>query len=542
MKKLKTVLQSRYLFKIICVTCLSYSLLTAFQVPIKSKYSITDTEIIGQVIQNQIDGNKLKITLKGKEKIIVYYYFKTEKEKNEYNAKIELGTTLKTTGDLKIPSKNTIPNGFNYRTYLKYHNINYYMLATNIEITENNTNILYHLKNKLIKKMDKIDTTGYLRTFILGDKSILDKETMETYRQNGISHLFSISGMHVNLIVGILMFILNKISYNNYYKNGLVILFLLFYLFLTGFGASILRTVIMFCVFAINKCFNLKIKRIDLMLIVLSIAIIINPFIIYDMGFQFSYIISLTLVMLYKKILQFKWKWQQNLYISFVCFIVSFPICIYYYSQVNILSVFLNLIMIPIVSVIVFPLTLLTFIIPVIYPFYKVLILCLENLNLFVSTLEFFELVLSKPSLILIVMYYCVIFLSIWHIRYMFIFVIIIFFHKYCLYFDYSITFATLDVGQGDSLFIKMPNNQGNLLIDTGGKINVINETWKKNEKEFSIVKNNTIPYLKSLGITKLDYLIITHGDYDHMGEAINLVNNFKVEKVIFNCGEFNDL
>ena len=47
---------------------------------------------------------------------------------------------------------------------------------------------------------------------------------------------------------------------------------------------------------------------------------------------------------------------------------------------------------------------------------------------------------------------------------------------------------------------------------------------------------------MRKLGINKLDYLIITHGDYDHMGEAINLVNNFKVEKVIFNCGEFNDL
>ena len=50
------------------------------------------------------------------------------------------------------------------------------------------------------------------------------------------------------------------------------------------------------------------------------------------------------------------------------------------------------------------------------------------------------------------------------------------------------------------------------------------------------------IPLLKSLGIRKLDYLILTHGDYDHMGEAINLVENFKVEKVIFNCGPYNDL
>jgi competence protein ComEC len=81
-------------------------------------------------------------------------------------------------------------------------------------------------------------------------------------------------------------------------------------------------------------------------------------------------------------------------------------------------------------------------------------------------------------------------------------------------------------------MFIKYPYNKSNILIDTGGISN----------SDYSITMNKTIPYLKSIGIIHLDYLIITHGDYDHMGEAINLVNNFKVEKVIFNCGEFNDL
>ena len=55
-------------------------------------------------------------------------------------------------------------------------------------------------------------------------------------------------------------------------------------------------------------------------------------------------------------------------------------------------------------------------------------------------------------------------------------------------------------------------------------------------------VSSGCIKLLKSLGYSHIDYLILTHGDYDHMGEAINLVNNLKVEKVIFNCGEFNEL
>ena len=92
-----------------------------------------------------------------------------------------------------------------------------------------------------------------------------------------------------------------------------------------------------------------------------------------------------------------------------------------------------------------------------------------------------------------------------------------------------------IDVGQGDSLLLH--TKESTILIDTGGK-----ESFVRNDNSSNIVLPTIIPYLKSLGIRSLDYLILTHGDYDHMGEAINLVENFKVEKVIFNCGEYNNL
>ena len=76
-------------------------------------------------------------------------------------------------------------------------------------------------------------------------------------------------------------------------------------------------------------------------------------------------------------------------------------------------------------------------------------------------------------------------------------------------------------------------------MIDTGGKVKYDND-FVYYKKYLDISKS--INYLKGLGITKINYLIITHGDYDHMGEAINLVENFKVENVIFNCGEYNKL
>ena len=542
MKKLKYILQSKYLFKVLCLISIMYSLSYMNYFYPKSKYSKQDKEIIGQVIQYQIDGNKVKININGKEKIIVYYYFKTKQEKEEYIKNTNLGDKIKITGQIKVPVTNTIPNGFNYKKYLKNQKINYYMNATKIKKLENNTSILYHIKNKLIKRIDKIDNSGYFRTFILGDKTLIEEEIKGTYQTNGISHLFSISGMHINLIVSTMMFILNKISYSNLYKNSIIIPILLIYLFLTGGSASILRTVLMFCVFAINKSFNLKIKRLDLMLIVLIIAILIKPLIIYDIGFQFSYIISFTLVIFNKRISKFKKKWQQGFYSSIVCFLISLPICIYYYYEVNILSILLNFIMIPFVSIIIFPMTIITLIIPIIYPIYEVLVNILEKINIFISSIKIFNLILAKPSIILITIYYLIIYLSIFKSKYLFLFIILVILHKNYLFFDKRFFITILDVGQGDCIFIKMPDNQGNILIDTGGKVELPKEEWKKSQKDNSLSKKNIIPYLKSTGITKLEYLVISHGDYDHMGEAINLVNNFKVEKIIFNCGEFNEL
>ena len=106
--------------------------------------------------------------------------------------------------------------------------------------------------------------------------------------------------------------------------------------------------------------------------------------------------------------------------------------------------------------------------------------------------------------------------------------------HSNSSYINFTDNLTVLDVGQGDSSLLSYSHNRLNVLIDTGGVISYNKEKWNKKKSEYSISKSITIPYMKSKGIKKLDYLILTHGDYDHMGEAINLVNNFKVEKVIF--------
>ena len=108
---------------------------------------------------------------------------------------------------------------------------------------------------------------------------------------------------------------------------------------------------------------------------------------------------------------------------------------------------------------------------------------------------------------------------------------IIILLTKYITKLDSSYHIYYLDVSQGDSEIIISENRKSVIMMDTGGLINSDTKFYK-----------NIILFLKSLGIKKIDLLITTHGDYDHMGESSFIVNNFSVQKVIFNCGEFNSL
>ena len=84
-----------------------------------------------------------------------------------------------------------------------------------------------------------------------------------------------------------------------------------------------------------------------------------------------------------------------------------------------------------------------------------------------------------------------------------------------------------IDVGQGDSALIY--NKKESILIDTGGVYNYD-------------VSNNTLVFLKSLGINKIDLLLLTHGDSDHLKDAPNIIKNIKVKNVMLNNNEYNDL
>ena len=146
---------------------------------------------------------------------------------------------------------------------------------------------------------------------------------------------------------------------------------------------------------------------------------------------------------------------------------------------------------------------------------------------MYVKILNFY---IPKFSLLSLILIYVFIFLYIKYKKKILIIILIIFllFIKNKYRFDNSLYIYFVDVGQGDMTLIK--NSKHNILIDTGGLENN------------NYLSSQITSFLYSINTFKIDTLILSHGDFDHMGEAINLVNNFNVEKVIFNCGPYNDL
>ncbi len=520
MKRLRHILQSKHLIKIITIIIFIITLLYTNYYPFKSKYTKDDKEFIGIVTKYEVKEDKITIEIKAKEKLLITYKYQ-DKEFNN----LSYGDKIKVKGTLITPSKNTNQNTFNYQKYLYYKKIYYLVEATSINKIANNHNYLYTIKNTLYQKINKLKSSNYIKTLLFCDNT-LSKEIKESYRINGISHLFSVSGMHINFFVSIIYLYLNKITYNKRIKYLITNIFIITYLILFP-SSSLLRSAVMSILYSINYLLKLKIKKIDILLLTLGVSLLINPFIIYDLGYIYSYTITFFLV-LSSSTLKKKNKINKIIYISLLSFLVSIPITIYNSFEINIISILLNIILVPIISIIILPLTILTYIFPILDNILYLFTNTLETISLFISKINITKMIFPKPSLLIIVLYYIIFLLSYQNKKYFYLNIILLIIIYIYPYLNSNFEVVMFEVGEADCHLIKYPYNKNTILIDTG-----------KNEYK---IKNEVIPYFKSIGIKKIDYLIITHGDEDHIGGSITLINNFQVKNVILNKGTFTDI
>lgn len=511
---------------------------------------------------------------KGKIGIVIYTSAGKEQKNNPGNTDhIYLdyinGDYICMSGTVSVPDSATNPGTFDQYIYLR--NKGYYLCISNGTIESGNhrpysiEGFLYGIKNRCTKIIDNSfdsESAGIVKAMLVADKSTLDKNIKKLYSENGIAHIMAISGVHVAIIGMTLYGFLRKLRIGRLISGTFSIAIIILYGIMTGMSSSTERAVIMLILSIAAEYFGRKTDAPTSMGFAMIIMVLGNPYVILDAGFQLSFaaITGVTVVapqlrkllrtfkrfikaadekkkQKHKKIMSLRKviiKLIDALVVGIASFITTTPVIIYYYYQFPPYSILINLIVIPLVSLIVggsilVVLTGLFFTgaaVVMTYPV-RLILFGYKYLCIFASGLPGASVLVGHISIGMVFVYYLsvvLIFVILRMIRigkteregpilYLMLATVLFLTVVYEVYsYDKSLKVVYMDVGQGDGVLLRT-SGHGGILIDGGSSSN-------KRVGEYVMV-----PVLKYYGVSEVEYAFVSHGDADHVSGLEYLLN-----------------
>lgn len=511
---------------------------------------------------------------KGKIGIVIYTSAGKERKNNPGNTDhIYLdyinGDYICMSGTVSVPDSATNPGTFDQYIYLR--NKGYYLCISNGTIESGNhrpysiEGFLYGIKNRCTKIIDNSfdsESAGIVKAMLVADKSTLDKNIKKLYSENGIAHIMAISGVHVAIIGMTLYGFLRKLKIGRLISGTFSIAIIILYGIMTGMSSSTERAVIMLILSIAAEYFGRKTDAPTSMGFAMIIMVLGNPYVILDAGFQLSFaaITGVTVVapqlrkllrmfkcfikeadekkkQKHKKIISLRKmiiKLIDALVVGIASFITTTPVIIYYYYQFPPYSILINLIVIPLVSLVVggsilVVLTGLFFTgaaVVMTYPV-RLILFGYKYLCIFASGLPGASVLVGHISIGMVFVYYLsvvLIFVILRMIRigkteregpilYLMLATVLFLTVVYEVYsYDKSLKVVYMDVGQGDGVLLRT-SGHGGILIDGGSSSN-------KRVGEYVMV-----PVLKYYGVSEIEYAFVSHGDVDHVSGLEYLLN-----------------
>ena len=513
----------------------------------------------------KVDGDLLQvraIDLKNKERLLIRYKIKSEEEKDTLKGTNFYGRVCYVKGVLTDPSIAKNPNAFNYRKYLASKKV-YYVL----EIENNPLNQCAEVKSTPLTLIKEVRFTGihYLEkhfppeiaslsaALIFGDRSMFDPEVLLNYQKTGIVHLLAISGLHVSLLIGMVFYLGIRIGLTRQFMTNFLLIILPIYAILTGASPSVIRAVLtLFLILSIIKWNKqIKLSPIDAISLTLMIYVFFSPLIILDAGFQLSFSVSYAIILSLRILPRYQQIITAMIAISIISQLAALPILLYHFFEISFISIAANLLYIPLFSFLFLPGLYILFLIQIVFGdtpsilialFMKIITLANGIID-YLADLSFAQLVTGRPNLMIFTIYVVIIFFIflLWEAGFqqrrkqkaIYLAIALVTFQTV---FNWANPFGEvtmIDVGQGDSILIHYPFGKGTYLIDTGGTIQFEEEEWKKAAKPYEVGRDVVVPFLKGKGITKIDKLILTHGDTDHIGGTLAVLKDIKVKQIL---------
>ncbi|WP_257643822.1 DNA internalization-related competence protein ComEC/Rec2 [Staphylococcus haemolyticus] len=439
--------------------------------------------------------------------------------------------------------KGKLISGLNHTPYVSISNVD----LNSCHITKSK-NIIEKQRDFIIKKLNNssLSHPEYVIALVTGDVNGINTDFIDKVKDIGIYHLLAVSGSHIATISFLIYQPLVRLNIPKVIINGLIILFLSIFAYYTGFAPSALRAILATTTVILisNKT---KIASIDILGLIFLVMTFFKPDYLYDIGFQFSFIISFFIIISFPLIK--KLTFIKNIFVlTFIAQLSSTIISIYHFNQIQWIGLLSNLIFVPFYIFIIFPLAIFLFFayhfvsdtaLPNLV-FDKIYIVHNKLLDLFL-TFKYYQIFIAPKSavefsifVLLIVLIY--IFFCYKKMKILFLFIIV--FIVLCV-FNVRPNVSTItffDVGQGDSLIFQT-RKQETVMVDTGGK-----EVKIGNIDNHNIAKYHIIPTLKQKRITKIDHLIITHPHADHIGELPYIVQHIRIKKLYINLYSYSEI
>lgn len=508
----------------------------------------------------KIDGGTIKGFAKTSSYGTVYaiYKFDTEDEKQrftEFNLPSKFFTINGSFREAEIPSH---AYSFDMQKYMRmYGAVGIFEVETIVRMDVSETFITRLAKQRKrvkqhIQRTFPESLVTEAEALLIGDRSGMDEEEAMVYRRLGITHLFAISGLHVGLLTFMLRECLLRLKVRRETVNWLLIVLLPLYAVLAGGAPSVWRAVSVTVLLLIMMLGKRKIRVDNALALSAIVFILYAPFVLFQPGFQLSYIAAFSLILSAKLLNRTTTAIGLSFLITSISQLSLYPILLYHFHELSLSSFFVNVLYVPLYSVIILPMNLILLIISLLFlPIADGLFFFYEPFRTFIrigtnwiAQLPYQLWTPGKPDILTSV--FAVLGVFYFFIRYEagelvrrclpFVVIPALFMH-FLPYTDGAIRVTFLDVGQGDSAIIELPYKRGVYMIDTGGTVSFGERNWKTPDRSFEVGRKIVIPYLKGRGISKIDKLIISHAHADHMEAADELLEDIRIEEIHISPG-----
>ena len=512
----------------------------------------------------RINGNLLTgealLQSEGKEETVYFYYtIGTEEEKFNWEQQ-RFPQRVVATVQLEKPEAERNLHQFDFEDYLNAKSVHWVVTVEAIQSLSEDRSFWSwpsSIRRSIILMLEKlpaVQTTDYIQTMLFNQSHTIAGDTLDAYRGIGLLHLFSISGMHIQLLLSQMRYILLRMKVSHETTNKLLVVFLIAYGVLTGWGIGVFRAICTHFILLMGKITGHRIEAKDAFALTVMIVVLYNPLLIYSASFQLSYLLAGVLYF----VAPVSSEWEMNGLLKDVCLtalmtLASFPVVAYHFFEVSWLGIFVNVIFSFFFSWLLFPLFWLLFFVVLFFPGTPLLgLLCtvsdslltlLENFAGAAADLDFASLVTGRPPAVYFALVWIALILLLLSVEKKqrdirvlgFLMAAVgLFFFAHQL--DPSGKVVMLDVGQGDAILIITPFHRRAVLIDTGGMLTFEKETWQVRETA-TTAGEKLVSIIKAEGVKKLDRVFLTHADQDHVGSLRELAEGLPIDAVYFPKG-----